>query len=134
MAQLKIFIIAFLAFLITDSLWLGFIAKNLYFEQYASWLNLVNGQLKFVWWSALFVYLLFAFSIAVFIAPLAGDKLTLAAGYGAALGLLVYGVYDFTCLAIFRNWPVGMAFVDLLWGIFLYAWSSFITLWLSRAI
>lgn len=134
MAQLKIFIIAFLAFLITDSLWLGFIAKNLYFEQYASWLNLVNGQLKFVWWSALFVYLLFAFSIVVFIAPLADDKLLLAAGYGAALGLLVYGVYDFTCLAIFRNWPVGMAFVDLLWGTFLYAWSSFITLWLSRAI
>jgi uncharacterized membrane protein len=128
---LKLFLIAFIVFIITDMIWLGFIARNLYFQHYGPWLNLVNGQLKPLWWATLMVYLLFALSIIVFILPLAHNSPCRAAIYGAVLGAVIYGVYDFTCLAIFKNFPIGMGFLDWLWGTLLCSWSSFLTVYLG---
>lgn len=132
MAMIKVFLIAFMIFLITDMIWLGFIAKNMYFEHYSPWLRLEHNQLKPIWWAAIAVYLLFATSIVFIIWPLAQGDILRAAAYGALLGCIIYGVYDFTCLAIFKNWPVKMAFIDVAWGTFLYAWSSCITLFLCQ--
>lgn len=130
--MLKLFLIAFVVFIITDMIWLGFIAKNLYFQHYEPWLHLVNGQLKLLWWAALMVYLLFALSVIVFIFPLAHSSPYWAALYGAILGTVIYGVYNFTCLAIFKNFPIGMGLLDWLWGTFLFAWSSFLTIYLGH--
>ncbi len=132
MAMIKIFLMAFIIFIITDMIWLGFIAKNMYFQHYSPWLRLTQNQLQPIWWSAIAVYLLFATSIVFIILPLAQESILRAAAYGALLGFIIYGVYDFTCLAIFKNWPVKMAFVDIAWGTFLYSWSSFITLFLYQ--
>lgn len=132
MAMIKIFLMAFIIFIITDMIWLGFIAKNMYFQHYSPWLRLTQNQLQPIWWSAIAVYLLFATSIVFIILPLAQESILRAATYGALLGFIIYGVYDFTCLAIFKNWPVKMAFVDIAWGTFLYSWSSFITLFLYQ--
>jgi uncharacterized membrane protein len=129
--SLKLFLIAFFVFIITDMIWLGFIAKNLYFQHYGPWLNLVNGQLKPLWWATLMVYLLFALSVLVFIIPLAHNSPYWAAFYGAFLGAIIYGVYDFTCLAIFKDFPIGMGFLDWLWGTLLCSWSSFLTVYLG---
>ena len=128
---LKLFLIAFIVFIITDMTWLGFIAKNAYFQHYGPWLNLVSGQLKPLWWATLMVYLLFALSVIVFIIPLAHNSTFWAAFYGAVLGAIIYGVYDFTCLAIFKNFPRGMGLVDWAWGIFVCSWSSFLTVYLG---
>ena len=128
---LKLFLIAFIVFIATDMIWLGFIAKNLYFQHYGPWLNLVDGQLKPLWWATLMVYLLFALGVVVFIIPLAHYSPYWAACYGAALGAVIYGVYDFTCLAIFKNFPIGIGLLDWLWGIVLCSWSSFLTVYLG---
>jgi uncharacterized membrane protein len=129
---LKLFFIALIVFICTDALWLGFIAKNLYLQQYEPWLNLVNGQLQPLWWAAVMVYLLFALSVVVFIHPLAQGSAFWAACYGAILGAIIYGVYDFTCLAIFKDFPIAIGFVDWLWGTVLCSWSSFLTVYLSK--
>lgn len=129
---LKLFPVAFIVFIVTDIIWLGLIAKPLYFQHYGPWLNLVNGQLKPLWWATIMVYLLFAFSVIVFIIPLAQNSPYWAAIYGACLGAVIYGVYDFTCLAIFKDFPVGMGFLDWLWGIFLCAWGSFLTIYVGN--
>jgi len=39
-----------------------------------------------------------------------------AAGYGAMLGLVVYGVYDFTNYSTLRQWPFVLVLVDVAWG------------------
>lgn len=31
-------------------------------------------------------------------------------------GIVVYGVYDFTCGAIFKEWDFQLAILDILWG------------------
>ena len=128
----KLFLIAFLVFIITDMIWLGFIAKNLYFQSYEPWLRLIDGQLKPLWWATLMVYLLFALAVVVFILPLADNSPYWAAFYGAILGAVIYGVYDFTCLALFKNFPLGIGLLDWLWGIVLCSWGSFLTVYLSR--
>lgn len=128
---LKLFFIAFFIFIVTDMIWLGFIARNLYFQHYEPWLNVVEGQLKPIWWAALIVYLLFALSVVVFIVPLAQNSSYWAAIYGAILGVVIYGVYDFTCLAIFKGFPIGMGLLDWVWGTLLCSWSSFLTVYLG---
>lgn len=129
---LKLFLITCLVFISTDSIWLGYLAKSLYFESYAPWLRLVDGQLEPLWWAVLMVYLLLSLSVVVFVLPLAQNVLYKAAFFGAILGAVVYGIYDFTCLAIFKDFPMGMGLFDWLWGTVLCAWVSFVTVYLAR--
>jgi len=44
-----------------------------------------------------------------------------AAGRGAALGALVYGVYDLTNHATLSRYPLEFALRDWVWGTFLFA-------------
>ena len=39
----------------------------------------------------------------------------------ALVGLVAYGTYDLTCLAVIRNYPVSLALVDIVWGTVLSA-------------
>ena len=134
MNYVKLFIISMLVFFILDMTWIGYIAKGMYFKSYANWLRLDNGGLLPVWWAIVIIYALFAFATLTFVVPLSGGSLLSACSYGAALGLVIYGVYDFTCIAIFKDWPVMMAFVDWLWGTTLCAISATITVYVSRFI
>src|SRR3990167_1429083 len=123
-----------LVFFILDMTWIGYIAKGMYFTSYANWLRLDNGGLVPVWWAIVIIYALFAFATLTFVVPLSQGSLLPAFFYGAALGFVIYGVYDFTCVAIFKDWPVMMAFVDWLWGTILCAFSATITVYFSRFI
>ena len=134
MHHIKLLFIAMVVFLAIDMIWLGWLAKPLYFKAYGTWLNMKDGQLQAVWWAALIVYFLFAIAIVFMVLPLAKGSLLYALGYGALLGLVTYGVYDFTCLAIFKEWPLQMAFVDWAWGTFLCALSSFLTAYAEKLI
>lgn len=47
---------------------------------------------------------------------------------GGLLGLVVYGVYNFTNMALLKDWGGRVAAVDITWGIFMtavVAWLSF---------
>lgn len=132
MVQFKLFVIAVMVLLCTDMVWLGYVAKNMYIDTYASWLRLDNGQLQPVWWATAIVYVLLPAAIIVFVVPLAQGSIAYALLYGAVMGAMIYGVYDFTCLALFKDWPVSMAFIDWAWGTFLLGFSSAITVYCSR--
>lgn len=132
MNYVKLFIISMLVFFILDMTWIGYIAKEMYLKSYANWLRVENGRLFPVWWAIIIIYAVFAFATLTFVVPLSKGLLLDAFFYGAALGFVIYGVYDFTCLAIFKNWPVSMAFIDWLWGTILCAVSATITVYVSR--
>lgn len=40
--------------------------------------------------------------------------------YGGGLGFVIYGVFNFTNMAIFEDYQIDMAIRDTLWGTFLY--------------
>ena len=37
------------------------------------------------------------------------------------LGLCTYGIYDFTNMAIFKDWPINVVVMDTIWGGVLYS-------------
>jgi uncharacterized membrane protein len=56
------------------------------------------------------------------------NKLVLALKYGALFGLVIYGVYNATNYAIFKNYDAVMAIIDTLWGTFAYFLTTYATL------
>jgi uncharacterized membrane protein len=40
------------------------------------------------------------------------------------LGIFVYGVYDLTVLSVFKNYTVGIAIMDIMWGGILFSLST----------
>ena len=50
--------------------------------------------------------------------------------YGTLLGLLSFGVFDFTNKAVFQNYPWNVAYIDIAWGCFL----NIATLYLAKTI
>jgi uncharacterized membrane protein len=96
--------------------WLGLISVNLYREQTG---NLMRASVN--WYAGLGFYLLYIIGIILFvISPaLKSGSWQYALIYGALFGLFCYATYDLTNLAVIKDWPLGLAFIDILWGTFL---------------
>ena len=46
--------------------------------------------------------------------------------YGGGLGLLLYGMFNTTNIAIFKNYSYFIALIDTLWGFIVFTLSSYI--------
>ena len=114
--MIKTVAIGAVAFMVLDGVWLGLLMKNFYRDQLAPIVRLSNGGIAPNWPAALVVYALLGIGIAVFVIPRA-PTVPLAAAYGALLGLVVYGVYDFTNYSTLRQWPFVLTLADAAWGV-----------------
>jgi uncharacterized membrane protein len=112
---IKLAAIGAIAFMALDGVWLGVVMKNFYRDQLAPIVRLADGGIAPNWPAAFVVYVLLGIGIAIFAIPRAAT-LSSAAGYGALLGLVVYGVYDFTNYSTLRQWPFALTLVDVAWG------------------
>ena len=108
-------IVSTLCLLILDSIWIGFLAKAAYFKAYGNILRLVDGKIDPVWWAVLVVYVVLVFGVNYYALSYKSEPIK-AISEGAIFGLVVYAVYDFTCLSLFKNWPIYMSLIDCLWG------------------
>lgn len=45
--------------------------------------------------------------------------------YGGGLGLVTYGIFNFTNMAIFKNYPLWVAAMDTTWGVILYTLTTY---------
>jgi uncharacterized membrane protein len=102
-------------FMALDGLWLGVLMKDFYRNQLAPLVRLADGGIAPNWPAALVVWALLGTGIALFVIPRAPTA-PVAAMYGALLGLVVYGVYDFTNYSTLRQWPFVLVLVDVAWG------------------
>src|SRR6185436_21106692 len=91
--------------------------KNFYRDQLAPLARLADGGIAPNWPAAFVVYVLLGTGVALFVIPRA-PTVSLAAGYGALFGLVVYGVYDFTNYSTLRQWPFALTLADAAWGAF----------------
>jgi uncharacterized membrane protein len=112
---IKLAAVGAVAFMVLDGVWLGLLMKNFYREQLAPIVRLENGGIAPNWPAAFVVYALLGTGIAVFVVPRA-STLSSAAAFGALLGLVVYGVYDFTNYSTLRQWPFALTLADTAWG------------------
>jgi uncharacterized membrane protein len=97
-------------FVALDMVWLKFIAADWYQQGMghlmAPKVNLVAGAL---------FYVIFPIGLMVF-AIVPGAEWWRAALLGALFGLFAYATYDLTCLAVLKDWPVGLSILDVAWG------------------
>lgn len=105
--------VTFVVLLVIDMIWLGVIAKGMYQEAMGDLMS-PNPRLAF---AAVF-YLAYPIGLLVFaIVPgLAAQGVMRAALMGGLFGLFCYATYDLTNLAVIRNWPLALSFIDIAWG------------------
>jgi len=53
------------------------------------------------------------------------NKLLKAFMYGGAVGFSIYGIYNFTSLAIYKDMDSSIGIMDTLWGTTLYTLTTF---------
>ena len=123
----------YLTFLITlitvDLVWLLGIAKNLYREEMG---DLMASEPKLL--AGLAFYLIYALGVCIFvIAPaLSKQSLLHALQYGALFGFFCYMTYDLTNLAVVRDFPTKLAFIDMAWGSVVTALTAGLTYWVGE--
>ncbi len=105
--------VTFVVLLVIDMLWLGVVAKNLYQNAMGDLMS-PNPRLAF---AAVF-YLIYPIGLLVFaIVPgVAAQGVLRAALMGGLFGMFCYATYDLTNLAVIRNWPLSLSFIDIAWG------------------
>jgi uncharacterized membrane protein len=92
---------------------------------------------------AIIAYILILFSILYVAIPFtsqnikngsnntAENKLLQSFMYGGAVGFSIFGIYNFTSLAIYKDLDVSIAITDTIWGTTLYTITTFIFLLLE---
>lgn len=111
-------------FMVVDLIWLGFIGRSLY-QKYIG--HLLKKDVN--WTAALIFYGLFVLGLTYFAVfpALEASSLTDALLLGGFFGLLMYATYDLTNLATLEGWSVPITIIDMIWGTFLGALVSSLT-------
>lgn len=120
---LALYGIAASIFVIIDAIWLSIVANSFYKEK----LGKLLAEKPSLGAAAIF-YALYIIGLVVFIIkPGIDQSLTTVAWKGALLGLIMYATYDLTNQATLKDWPVSITIVDLIWGTFITATVSVLT-------
>jgi len=119
----------FICLITIDLVWLLGVAKNLYREEMG---DLMATEPKLI--AGLAFYLLYALGVCIFviIPALSKQSWIYALQYGALFGFFCYMTYDLTNLAVVRDFPMRLAFVDMAWGSFVTAISASIAYWVGE--
>ena len=129
--HLAVYFSFLLSLVVIDLIWLLGIAKNLYRDEMGS---LMASEPKLL--AGLGFYLLYALgaSIFVIIPAISKQSWLYAVQYGALFGLFCYMTYDLTNLAVIRDFPVRLAFIDIAWGSAVTAFSATIAYWVGNRV
>lgn len=125
----------YFSFLITlvviDMIWLLLIAKTHYQNEMG---DLMASEPKLMAGAAF--YVLYAIGVCIFVLTPALSKQSWfdAVLYGALFGFFCYMTYDLTNLAVIRNFPTQLAFIDMAWGTFATATASGFAYWVGNKI
>jgi len=102
-----------LTMLILDGLWINFFMGPRYRTMIPT---IQKSSMDVNKLSALGAYLMMVYLLVNIVLKY---KLTLLESF--LFGCAVFGVYDFTCGAIFKKWNFDLALIDILWGGILFA-------------
>lgn len=131
MKLMGLVLLTMICIFVLDMTWLGFIAKNIYAQNIGMLLRKSDAGMTPIWWAAGVVYLCIALGIVYFVLPsVQGDYLQALAG-GIILGLVTYGIYDFTNYSILEHWPLKITLIDFIWGMVLCGLSSVFALFIQ---
>jgi len=118
-------------FLSIDAVWLGYVARGIYVDQIG---HLMRERPNFG--AAAVFYLIFVIGIVFFAVNPALERGAplVALGYGALFGFFAYATYDVTNYSTLRDWPIGVAVLDTVWGATLTGVSAFAGYWVTSLV
>ena len=118
-------IVATVVLLLLDFIYIRFVSSL-----FTSLIHTVQkSPMKLNWFGAIGAYIFLIFGVYYFIIRSRRSVLD-----AFLLGLTIYGVYAMTTLALFRYWPLSMAFMDTLWGGTLYSGTTYLTYKLTGSV
>ena len=123
--------IASIVFLIIDVIWLSFATISFYRPFLG---DLISD--KPVLWAAGLFYVLYMFGMAVIVIQPCIETSGLIKSFytGFIFGLVAYGTYNLTNMAVIKDWSPTVVFVDMFWGASLTAISSTTGIYLAKKI
>lgn len=110
MKKIKKWLVVTLVFLLLDWIWLGLVAEGMY-----------QRQLSFLWGDFRMLPGILAQVVIATTLYLVAEKINQHESksvilYSTLVGLGIYATYDLTNLYLISQWPVGLSFIDILWG------------------
>ena len=118
-------IVATIVLLVLDVLWVTLYMRNAYKKQVQ---DIQGTQMKSRVYLGAIAYILMVVGLNMFVLPniRKGHELIDSLKYGATFGLVVYGIYDMTAAAVFKDWDLKLATVDIIWGSFVFFISAYV--------
>lgn len=120
------FVITLIGFVAIDAVWLKAMAQRTYAAEIGS---LLRERPRLV--PAILFYLMFAAGLAFLsvLPGIAAGQPLYAALSGAMVGLIAYGTFNLTNLAILRGYSAKIAAIDMVWGITASAVTAGLATW-----
>jgi len=125
---IKLYLLVLVIFLAIDLTWLGIIMTKFYKAELGLLARRSGEAMAPVWWAAFLVYVLIPLGVVLFVLPRVSPEWPTASalGWGFLYGIILYGVYDLTNYSLIDRWPWRMTLVDISWGGFVCAITSYI--------
>ncbi len=114
MTLVWLYLLTFVLFLAIDYVGLSYLIRPVFEREIG---HLLLDDLRIL--PAFFFYAFFIFGVIWFVGAPAlsdGKSLLWVFGHAAFLGAMAYGTYEFTSLAVMKDWTWRMIVVDLIWG------------------
>lgn len=125
---LGLWIVAAILFLLIDMIWLLWLGRNFYVSEIGELLRQPPNMA-----AAGAFYLLYVTGLMIMVIWPALQSQSILQGllYGSLLGLIAYGTYDLTNLAVMKGFTTKIALIDMVWGTVLTGTVSAITVAIS---
>jgi len=132
---IKIGLTSAIVFVLLDFLWLAIIASAWY-RQTLGFLAELDPQGKIIF-NIPFgliaqVVISLALSAVIMLALQVDNRLVVALGWGAFIGLAIYATYDFTNLSFVKGWTIWISLLDVAWGTLQGALAGLYVFYLNR--
>ena len=129
MGYVYIYLAAVAIFLGIDSVWLKTMTGLFYEERIG---HLLADEPNMIAAGVFYLFYLLALCIIILYPQIkAQASLVHIFLMGALIGLMAYGTYDFTSLALYKGYTLDTALVDFVWGGLLTGTVSAIVAWLA---
>ena len=132
--MLKTLLAGAVSMLALDIFWIGFLGSKIYQTELKNVARYVNGKLDVVWYAAVIVYLAILFGLYYFVFPRVSgmNEAWRVFVTGGLFGMTMYLVYDFTNLAVIKNWTLKVSIIDGIWGFVLCGTVTTVMWWVSK--
>jgi uncharacterized membrane protein len=108
-----LWIVAAVLFLAIDMVWLLWLGRSIYVTEIG---DILRQPPNFAAAGAFYVLYITGLMIMVIWPAFQAQSVSQALIYGALLGLIAYGTYDLTNLAVMKGFTTRIAIIDMAWG------------------